>query len=235
MDELNDSLTMENESENKPNKKNKKKRIVFLMLLVLVLLIAGASFWFFMGQSSIPTPMALVATQPVSAKKTPVNKNITKEDKKEQEIPSVPEFGNLGEYARLEAEVNILQKKKEVVALQQEIQKLQTPEQPKGPMGESLSTNAIQAMIAQEVSRLNPKAQEEVVSEPDNPSKIQQTPVVFISIEGIDGSLVAKVKDVAGNPLTLKRGSEFRGGKVMGVSRNGIRVNYDGKSVFYPF
>lgn len=235
MDELNDDLTMETESENKTNKKNKKKRTVFLMLLMLVLLIAGISCWFFMEQSNVPTSIPLAVTQPMNAKKNPINKNVAKEEKKEPGMPSVPEFGNLGEYARLEAEINILQKKKEVVALEQEIQKLQAPEQPKGPIGESLSANAIQAMIAQEVERLNPKSQDEIAPESNNPSKIQQIPVVFISIEGTDGGLIAKVKDIGGNPLPLKKGSSFRGGKVTSVSRNGINVNYDGKNVFYPF
>lgn len=219
-----DELSMETE---KPVKK-KKSKVLPLLLVVLILALCGGGYWYWDTNMNTPPPMPQVKPM---AKKTAKKSAPQVQQQAKSQMPVVPEFGNLREYAQLEAEASILQKKKEVASLQMEIAKIQGEEPKKGKDKESsLSASDIQSLVSQEVGKVARETrQQRMMPAPEN------LPVMFISIEGVGNSISARVREFNGASLTLKPGSSFRGGKVTGISRKGITVKFNGKRVFYPF
>lgn len=234
-----DNLTIEQPTH---EKQPRKRRTVILIFLFLLLLCAAGCAWYWFDTSSQALTPGLSA-QPV--KPLPPARQHTE---KKKENPgkdsvmtgspskiSIPEFGNLEDYAKLDAQEALLEKKKRVLALENDIKRLKAEtnggaDKEKAPQ---ISQTDVRMLIAQEMERVAPEEKKKSEGSPSVASEARSSR--FISIQGVGDTMVASIRGGDGKIVKLTRGSDYAGGKVVKITRSGVTINRKGKQVFYPF
>lgn len=227
-----------------PKKKAGKSKVKIYFLLILFIIGAGTVgyFLFYEDADAVPPPAPLKKPVAVQTDRKPADtlpQGVKNESsvRSAQEIP-VPKSGNLGGLTELIAKREELKLKKEVETLRKQIHDLTAPEAPanpaaktgtvRDPLGEEREKAEIAARLAEAEARKADADAREAEKKRSSVSRIQ-------SIQGVNGSLTARILNGHGDTASVRKGSAWAGGIVEDISRQGITLNKNGIRAFIPY
>lgn len=225
-----------------PGARKKKRPLTIILLLLLIVGIGGGGAWYYLNMMSTPIAQPTMsaakprqqAQRPERAKKA--------ETRKEHPSPSpalaAPAYGNLEEYAALDAKLKTLEKKVQIQSKENELQELVLSNPATRASRQSakpeMKPEDVRQLIAQEMSRIKPEENSQNRHRQDSLTEEHRISD-FVSIQGVGKNLTIAVHDEHGGIVKLKVGSAWRGGTISKISRSGVTVRRDGQSVYYPF
>lgn len=225
--------------------KKKSRPLVLILVLVLVLCLSGGAAYYFMfmdqGVSSMQTTMPAPKPRKAADKKAVPKTGGTAAESAPAKV-EIPSYGDL-EYASLDAQLKTLEKKVQLQTKQNELQELilanpfsSVGKKEKGK-DSSISPEDLRRLISQEMDRQKEKepapAPAPVVIPREQPEEERAS--IFVSIQGVGNNMAVSVRDESGGITQLKKGSSYRGGKIVKITRSGVTVEREGNNVFYPF
>lgn len=219
---------------------NKRRPLTLILLLLLSITSLAGGAWFWLDQqNTAPPPRASLAAEPgtmqaprkaareIKAKEVPKQGQL----KSEQEV-SIPQFGSLEAYAKLDAEEAYLEKEKKIATLRRDIKKILMEETAVGkPQKPQITQDDVRDLVGREVQRLYPDEKSKPEAAPSATGKASR----FVSIQGTNGNLAAQILDSGGKITKLTTGGEYAGGKITRITRSGVTITKNGETVFYPF
>jgi hypothetical protein len=243
-----DMLNMEGEQ---PKKKDgKRTKLLALLLIIIMGCCAGGYYLFFMEediplpppQKQKPQPNKQGAATP-GAKGGAAGKTSSKAAETELPPIDIPKFGNLGEVTQILGDIEMKKHQKELVKLDKEINELVSgkdksdrpgggqmhPQVPALP-GAAQTPDHLATAKAEREARIA-AARKDAEDRKAELARIKDNQTTLLSIQGVNGTLSATVMNGHGKVAVLSKGSEWNGGQVVGVSRQGIIVSKNGKDV----
>jgi hypothetical protein len=243
-----DMLNMEGEQ---PKKKDgKRTKLLALLLIIIMGCCAGGYYLFFMEEDiPLPPPQKLQPNKQGAA--TPGAKSgaagKTSNKAAETELPpiDIPKFGNLGEVTQILGDIEMKKHQKELVKLDKEINEIVSgkdkSDRPGGSQaqihsqvlampGAAQTPDQLAAAKAEREARIV-AARKDAEDRKAELARLKDNQTTLLSIQGVNGALSATVMNGHGKVAVLNRGSEWNGGRVVSVSRQGIVVNKDGRDV----